>query len=48
MNKKYDEDKYQELTEDTWIFKLSYKTILNKKTADGDETFYGKLIIGEL
>ncbi len=48
MNKKYDEDKYQELTEETWIFKLSYKTILNKKTESGDETFYGKLISGKL
>lgn len=48
MNEKYDNNKYQELTEETWIFKLSYKTILNKKTEGGDETFYGKLISGEL
>lgn len=47
MNEKYDEDKYQKVTEDTWIFKLSYKTIL-KKTVNGDKTFYGKLISGEL
>ena len=39
---------YQGLTEDTWVFKLSDKSILNKKTEDGDETFYGKLISGEL
>ncbi len=48
MNNSYDENKYLEIKKDTWIFKLSYKTILNKKTESGDETFYGKLISGEL
>ncbi len=48
MNEKYDKNKYQEISKNTWIFKLSYKTILNKKTDGGDETFYGKLISGEL
>ena len=48
MNLQYDKDKYQEISKNTWIFKLSYKTTLNKKTADGNDTFYGKLISGEL
>lgn len=48
MNQKYDENRYKEITKDTWLFKLSYKTELNEKTVDGEDTFYGKMIKGEL
>ena len=48
MNQKYDENRYNEITKDTWLFKLSYKTELNEKTVDGEDTFYGKMIKGEL
>jgi len=48
MNKPFDENKYKELISDNWLFKLSYKSVLLKKTVTGESTFYGKLVGGEL
>lgn len=41
-NKPYDEEEYQQLIENDWMFKLTYKTIWCE-TINGKETFYGKL-----
>jgi len=47
MNKPYDENRWKEMKKDTLLFKLSWKYdyVLEK---DGKETFYAKLIKGEL
>ena len=41
-NKIYDEKEYNELIKDNWLFKLTYKTVWQKKI-DGKYTFFGKL-----
>lgn len=41
-NKPYDEEEYQQLIKNDWLFKLTYKTIW-RETVNGKETFYGKL-----
>lgn len=48
MDKIYDEKKYIEIIKNTWVFKLSYKTELLKEYSEGDKTFYGKLVDGDL
>jgi hypothetical protein len=48
MEKKYDKNKYVEITSNTWVFKLSYKTKLSTKTKSGEDTFYGQLVKGKL
>lgn len=41
-NKKYNEEEYNRLIKDNWLFKLTYKTIWQKET-NGEYSFYGKL-----
>jgi hypothetical protein len=48
LEKKYDKNKYVEITSNTWVFKLSYKTKLSTKTKSGEDTFYGQLVKGKL
>lgn len=43
MNKPWDEEVYNELIKDNFIFKLSYKANY-KLTCDGEKTFYAQLI----
>ncbi len=42
-NRPYSETEYLELIKDCWIFKLTYKTIWQRKTASEKATFYDKL-----
>lgn len=48
INKEYDKEKYIDITKDTWLFKLSWKHKYIKNTYDKKETFYKKMIDGEL
>lgn len=48
MNEPFQQFKYNEITNETWLFKLSYKTKLNKTTKCGEETFYYKLLSQQL
>ena len=41
-NKIYNEEKYNQLIQDNWIFKLTYKTIWQSQV-NGKLTFYGKI-----
>ena len=43
LNKPWNQQEYEELTKDNWIFKLSYKTIW-KERYNGQPTFYAKLM----
>ena len=43
MNKSYDENTYQNLIKDNFIFKLSYKANY-KLTSEGQNTVYAQLI----
>lgn len=45
-NKIYSEQEYQNLIQDNWLFKLTYKTIWQKEV-NGEKTFYGKLFEDE-
>lgn len=47
LNKPYDEALWQEMKKDTFLFKLSWKQEFTEEQ-DGRETFYAKLIKGEL
>lgn len=44
MNNEFNEDKYRELTKDDFVFKLSFRTNWKRKTKDGKQTFYGKIL----
>lgn len=44
MNDEFNEDKYRELTKDDFVFKLSFRTNWKRKTKDGKQTFYGKIL----
>lgn len=44
LNSTYDQDKYDQLINNDWIFKLSYKTPWKKRDGEGNLTFYGKLL----
>lgn len=48
MNEAFQQSKYEELTKQTWLFKLSYKTKLNTTTKLGEETFYYKILTQQL
>lgn len=48
MNEPFQQSKYEEITNETWLFKLSYKTKLNETTKHGEETFYTKLLTQQL
>ena len=43
LNDVYDENKLNEITSNTWLFKLTYKQQLKQYDANNNETFYGKL-----
>jgi hypothetical protein len=43
LNSPWDEQKYNELCQDNWVFKCSYKSVWKRTTKDGQLTFYGKL-----
>ena len=43
LNKPWNQQEYEELTKDNWVFKLSYKTIW-KEMYNGQPTFYAKLM----
>lgn len=43
LNKPWNQQEYEELTKDNWVFKLSYKTIW-KERYNGQPTFYAKLM----
>lgn len=43
MNAPYDEEAFRQITEDTSLFKLSYKLDWHQKTAEGRMTNYGKI-----
>ena len=45
LNEKYDNSKYNELGEQTWIFKLTYKQIFLENDGFGNPTFY-KVLFG--
>lgn len=44
LNTKWSEELYNQISENTWIFKLSYKADWRAEV-DGEPTFYGKLIL---
>lgn len=44
MNERYNENKYQELIKDNFIFKLSFRANWNKTTKDGKQTYYGRIL----
>lgn len=44
MNNEFNEDKYKELTKEDFVFKLSFRTNWKRKTKDGKQTFYGKIL----
>lgn len=44
MNERYNENKYQELIKDNFIFKLSFRANWQTTTKDGTETFYGRIL----
>lgn len=44
MNKPFDNDEYTKLTNENFVFKLSFRTAWTAKTPDGKLTYYGKLI----
>ena len=43
LNEEYNSKKYKEITNNNWLFKLSYKTQWNKFTNDGKFTFFGQI-----
>lgn len=44
MNERFDEEKYNELIKDDFVFKLSFRTKWEKKTEKGEQTFYGRIL----
>ena len=44
MNETYNHDRYKELIENDFIFKLSFRANWQKTTKDGTETFYGRIL----
>lgn len=48
LNQKFDQEKYDKLLSENFIFKLSYKNKYREFTPAGELTFYGKMIRGEL
>lgn len=44
MNEAYDENKYEGLIKDDFIFKLSFRTNWHKSTKEGKQTFYGRIL----
>jgi len=44
LNTKFEENKYQQVIKNDWLFKLSYKTQWRKIDRDGDLTFYGEFL----
>lgn len=47
MNERYHEKIYQNLTENDFLFKLSFKNTWNTSTSKGEKTFYGFIIQGK-
>ena len=47
LGKPYDENVWKRISEDTCLYKLTWKQSFAKQ-ADGKETFYGKLVDGKL
>lgn len=43
LNKPWNQQEYEQMTKDNWVFKLSYKSIW-KTTCNGQPTFYAKLV----
>lgn len=43
LNSPWNQQEYEQMTKDNWVFKLSYKTIW-KTTCNGQPTFYAKLL----
>lgn len=43
LNKPWNQQEYNDMTKDNWVFKLSYKTIW-KTACNGQPTFYAKLV----
>ena len=41
----YDKDIWDNMTKDTFAFKMSYKEYVTAVTPDGEDTFYGKIIL---
>lgn len=48
LGQPFNEGQWRKISEDTCLYKLTWKQSFDKKTADGKETFYGKLIYGTL
>ena len=46
MNDKFDEKIYKELIDNDFVFKLSYRAKWKKETAEGAQTFYGRILNG--
>lgn len=44
MNNEFNEKKYVELTNDDFVFKLSFRAKWQKLTKDGKQTFYGRIL----
>lgn len=44
LNNLWNEQEYDKLCKDNWVFKLSYKSVWDQKTITGEDTYYGKLI----
>ena len=44
MNNPYDNDLYNELIKNNFIFKLSFRAKWDKTTKDGKQTFYGRIL----
>lgn len=44
INDAYDSEKWNELKDDTYAFKLTYKQEINKSTETGEDTFYKSLL----
>lgn len=44
MNEAYDENKYEELIKDNFIFKLSFRANWHKTTKEGKQTLYGRIL----
>lgn len=48
MNRTFSENEYRLMTEDTWLFKLSYKTNLVEKSNTGEATYYKRILDQDL
>lgn len=48
MNKPFSKKQYEQIISDTWLFKLSYKTVLTDISKNGEKTYYYHLLNQEL